>query len=100
MKIRGKVTQEDNEPLEFVTIRISGTSIGTMSGLDGTYQLNAPDSDTIRITFSCIGYEEAKRRLVAVKDSAVVNVKMSLIPYSWAQWRLQTIRSRPGKCRI
>ncbi len=77
VKIRGKVTQEDNEPLEFVTIRISGTSIGTMSGLDGTYQLNAPDSDTIRITFSCIGYEEAKRRLVAVKDSAVVNVKMS-----------------------
>lgn len=77
IKIRGKVTQEDNQPLEFVTIRITGTSIGTMSGLDGTYQLTAPDSDTIRITFSCIGYEESRRRLVGVSDSATVNVKMT-----------------------
>lgn len=77
VKIRGIVTQEDNEPLEFVTIRIVGTSIGTMSGMDGKYQLSAPESDTIRITFTCIGYDESVRRLVGVKDSAVVNVKMS-----------------------
>lgn len=77
VKIRGIVTQETNEPLEFVTIRIAGTSIGTMSGLDGRYTLSAPDSDTIKIIYTCIGYEESTRRLIGARDSAVVNVKMS-----------------------
>ena len=43
VKIHGKVTEDNNEPLEFVTVRIAGTAIGATSGLDGTYVLSAPE---------------------------------------------------------
>lgn len=76
VKIHGKITDEKNEPLEFVTVRVDGTMIGATSGLDGAYSLTAPDADTIRVTFACIGYKESKRRLIAPKDEVTLNVKM------------------------
>ncbi|MDE6655155.1 MAG: TonB-dependent receptor, partial [Muribaculaceae bacterium] len=97
VKITGMVTQEDNEPLEFVTIKIAGTSIGTMSGLDGKYSLSAPDSDTLRITFTCIGYAESKRKLVGVRDSATVNVKMTPSSISLGEVEVTEYRKQTGQ---
>ncbi len=77
VNIRGKVTQETNDPLEFVSVRVQGTTLGTMTSLEGFYQLSAPKADTIRLVFSCIGYEDATRRLINPSDSVTVNVKMS-----------------------
>ena len=45
VSIHGKVSDMDNQPLEFVTVRIAGTAIGTSTGLDGSYRLTAPQSD-------------------------------------------------------
>ena len=55
VKITGLVTDENNEPLEFASVRIDGTAIGSTTGLDGRYTISAPDADTIRVIFSCIG---------------------------------------------
>ncbi|MCM1452230.1 MAG: carboxypeptidase-like regulatory domain-containing protein [Clostridium sp.] len=75
--IHGKVTQEENEPLEFVTVRIEGTAIGAMSGLDGAYTLTTAEADTIRVTFTCIGYQQATRRLINPQGNVTLNVKMT-----------------------
>ena len=82
VKIAGLVTDENNEPLEFATIRIAGKQLGTTSGLDGKYTLNVPEADTIRVIFSCIGYEESTRRLIGAKKEATVNVKMTPATYT------------------
>ena len=82
VKISGLVTDENNEPLEFVTVKIAGKAVGTTSGLDGRYSLSAPEADTIRIVFSCIGYEESHRRLGDTSGSVTVNVKMSPATYA------------------
>ena len=82
VKIQGLVTDENNEPLEFVSIRIAGTAIGSTSGLDGKYTISAPNSDTIRVVFSCIGYEDSKRRFVNPQSDITLNVKMQ--PKSYA----------------
>ncbi len=76
VKIQGTVTDENNEPLEFVSIRISGTAIGATSGLDGKYSISAPDADTIRVVFSCIGYEDSNRKLLKPQGDVTLNVKM------------------------
>lgn len=76
IKISGKLTDENNEPLEFVSVRVAGTAMGAMSGLDGTYSLSAPDADTLRVTFTLIGYQEARRTLIKPKGDVTVNVKM------------------------
>lgn len=37
VRIHGKITDEKNEALEFVSVHVRGTAIGATSGLDGTY---------------------------------------------------------------
>ena len=54
--ITGKVTGTDGEPILGATIAIKGSTIGTISGMDGAYHLNIPanvNNDTI--VFSYIG---------------------------------------------
>ena len=52
VKITGMVTDENNEPLEFVSIRMGGTMTGATSGLDGKYELNVVAADTIKVIFT------------------------------------------------
>ncbi len=76
VKIHGKVIDQESQPLEFVTIRVAGTAIGTTSGLDGTFKLSAPQTDTITVVFTCIGYEELRRQLIDPKGDLALNVRM------------------------
>lgn len=76
VKIQGQVTDENNEPLEFASVRVFGTLMGATTGLDGSYSLTVPANDTIRLTFSYVGYKESRRRLLEPKGTVTVNVKM------------------------
>ena len=82
VKISGVVTDSENEPLEFVTVKIKGTAIGTITEAGGRYSLTAPEADTIRVIFSCIGFEESKRRLIDASGEVTLNVKMSPASYA------------------
>lgn len=78
VKLHGKVVDAENSPIEFVTVRIDGTAIGTNTGLDGTYKLSAPTpaNDTLTVVFSCIGYDELRRQLINPKGDLALNVRM------------------------
>ena len=52
--VTGKVTDEDNVGLPGVTIKIEGTTTGTISDLDGNFKLTANSDDVLEI--SSIGY--------------------------------------------
>ena len=66
IKISGKVTDETNNPIEFATVRIQGTALGTATNDKGEYELSVADTDTLMVIFSCIGYEEVKRRYLSL----------------------------------
>ncbi len=78
IKIHGKITDADNQPVEFVTVRIGGTAIGTTSGLDGDYSLTCPVADTITVHFSCIGYRDAKSTLIDPSPDVTLNMRLQL----------------------
>ena len=96
VKIQGKITDEKNEPLEFVSVSIKGTAIGATSGLDGSYTISAPEADTLRLVFVCIGYKEANRRLIAPKGDVTVNVKMEPVHYTLEGIEVTDIRKQTG----
>lgn len=96
VKIHGKVTGAENEPLEFVSIRVVGTAIGAMTDIDGNFSLSTPQADTIRVTFVCIGYQTSNRRLINPKGDATLNVKMEPIHYDLQGVEVTDYRKQTG----
>lgn len=76
IRLHGVVTDEANEPMEFVSVRVVGTAIGATTDIKGAYSLNIPAADTLRIRFTFVGYEDVNRRLLDAKGEVTLNVKM------------------------
>ncbi|MDE7375431.1 MAG: TonB-dependent receptor [Muribaculaceae bacterium] len=95
--ITGRVTQEENEPLEFATVRVAGTALGATTGLDGRFSITAPEADTIVVVFSCIGYEEVKRHLYDAKDTVTLNVKLTPAEYALEGIEVTEFRRQTGQ---
>lgn len=96
VKISGLVTDENNEPMEFASVRIDGTAIGATTGLDGRYAISAPAADTIKVVFSCIGYEDSSRRLIDPDSSVTLNVKLTPKSYSLQGVEITEIAKQTG----
>ena len=76
ISISGKVTDEKEAPIEFATIRVVGTAIGTNSNLKGEFSLSVAQCDTLLVEVSCIGYASIKRQYVKPKGKITLNAKL------------------------
>ncbi len=76
VKISGKVIDNEDKPVEFATVRIASTAIGTNTDLQGLYQLTVAPRDTIDIIFSCIGFKTVNHKLIKPQGELTVNVRM------------------------
>lgn len=96
VKIHGKVIDNDNKPLEFATVRIAGTAIGTNTNLNGDYSLTAAEQDTLNIVFSCIGYKEEKRQLVNAKGDVIINMRMLKVTRELEEVQVTEFKKQTG----
>lgn len=94
--IRGIVSGADRQPIEFATVRIAGSALGTNTGLDGSYRIVVPAADTIDVVFSCIGYREVKRRLIDAKGELTVNVMLQPAAKEIGEVEVTEIRKQTG----
>lgn len=76
VKISGKIRDQEDKPIEFATVRIGGTAVGTNTNLEGGYMLSIAPRDTLELIFTAIGYRSVKRTLVDAKGDITLNVKM------------------------
>src|SRR5690606_17510568 len=67
--VSGKVTDTAGEPIPGVTVSVEGSTIGTVTALDGNYSLNAPENTIL--VFSFIGYQTQK---IQVAGQSIINV--------------------------
>lgn len=73
--VRGRVTDSSTgEALPGVNIAMKGTTIGTISDLDGGYSLNVPDPNGT-LVFTFIGYKNIE---VEVQGRSVIDVRLVL----------------------
>lgn len=70
--IRGTVTDEAGSPLPGVTVVVQGTTLGTVTSVDGVYQLDVPASANT-LVFSYIGM---LRQPVEIGTQTSINVTM------------------------
>lgn len=72
--ITGKVTDETGEPLAGVNIVMKGTTIGTMTDVDGKYVISVSDNATT-LVFSYIGYSKTE---ATIGGRSVIDITMQL----------------------
>lgn len=76
VKISGKVVDNEDKPVEFATVRIAGTSVGTNTDLKGMYSLSVASADTVKVIFSCIGFKTVNHQLIKPKGELTLNVRL------------------------
>ena len=69
--IRGRVVDQNGQPVASVLVNVKGTNRAVSTGEDGTYQIEAKKGDVL--AFSLIGFDKAS---VTVGDRAEVNLTM------------------------
>jgi TonB-linked SusC/RagA family outer membrane protein len=73
--VSGKVISADDEqPLPGVNVILKGTTIGTVTDIEGNYRLSAVPSEGGTLVFSFIGYASKE---VAVAGQSVINVTLT-----------------------
>jgi TonB-linked SusC/RagA family outer membrane protein len=72
IKVTGKVTGENGEPLSGVTVSVKGAGAATSTDNNGTFTITVPEKGTLVFTY--IGYQSQE---VAVNGQAVINPKLT-----------------------
>lgn len=80
-KITGIVMNEENMPLEFVSVAIEGTATGTITNNAGYFLLRVPADTEITLVFSYIGYDQ-RRLSVRTEQGESRNFNIFLQPSS------------------
>jgi TonB-linked SusC/RagA family outer membrane protein len=72
--IRGVVTDEKGDPMPGVSVSLTGTQIGAVTDIKGSYTLNIPDNTAATtLTFSFLGYA---KQVVAIGGKTNISVSM------------------------
>jgi hypothetical protein len=66
--LKGRVFDEDNNPVVLANITLAGTTSGTMTDNTGEFEYRIPDQQKLTITFSCIGYKSKEIELTLSKN--------------------------------
>ncbi|MFC4874216.1 SusC/RagA family TonB-linked outer membrane protein [Negadavirga shengliensis] len=72
IEVSGKVTTQDGEPIPGVAVSVAGTTVGTITDIDGNYALVVPEDATLVISY--IGYATQR---IQVGSRTVINITMA-----------------------
>jgi len=96
--LKGVVLDEENKPIIGASIRIGGTSFGTVSDMNGKFHLNVPQRNTGKIEASFIGYEKFEMPIsndsttvIQLKPNNLALNEVDVIGYGAKKLKLPTI---------
>lgn len=94
--LSGVVSDQARQPVEFATVRIAGTALGTNTDEKGAWRLTLAEADTVDVIFSCIGYTEVKRRLINPEGEVRLNVMLQPAAQEIGEVEISEIRKQTG----
>lgn len=69
--VRGRITDENGQPLQGVSVRLKGSSSGISTDADGSFSMEAPENSVLEISF--IGYVSQE---VSFKKGETINLQL------------------------
>lgn len=73
MQVKGTVTAPDGSGIPGVNIAIKDTGGGTITDIDGNYNIQVPDASAV-LVFSYVGFESQE---IAVGNNSTINIELS-----------------------
>jgi TonB-linked SusC/RagA family outer membrane protein len=73
IEIHGRVVNQQGQPLQNVSVLITGTQTGTTTNSEGRFTINAPDDKNIVLEISSVGYQTKK-----IKVEGQIEIKVTL----------------------
>lgn len=74
--LKGRVIDEQNEPVSFCFVRVEGHAKGTTADIDGKYTLSFNSADSVVVIYSMVGYRTRRRVLKKPQGALTLNVVM------------------------
>lgn len=95
--LKGRVIDEQNEPVSFCFIRVEGQMKGTTADADGKYSLSFNSADSVAITYSMIGYRTRRRVLKNPQGTLTLNVVMYDSSMDMTEIEIKELRRQMGQ---
>ena len=73
---KGRITDENHNPVEVASVGVQGEAKGTVADLNGYYTLTCESKDSLTLIYSMVGYQTRKRTFKNPTDTLVVNVML------------------------
>ena len=82
---KGRITDENHNPVEVASVGVQGEAKGTVADLNGYYSLTCESKDSVTLIYSMIGYQTRKRTFANPTDTLIVNVMLPSMNISLQQ---------------
>ncbi len=80
--IKGKVTDDKQQPIEIANVKAEGQAAGTITDLKGRYIFTCESNDSLVIVYSMLGYQTRKKTFKSPTDTITVNVVLPAMDYT------------------
>ncbi len=102
LHITGNVTDEKNQPLEYVNVLIKGSTRGTSTDKNGFFELSVPEKDTVIVLFSYVGFSEEERKIVfnGKKREFKLSVTLKEISIDLEAYSVQGFRKQSSSVEV
>ena len=74
--LKGKVTDENQDPLELATVTVTPALNVTFTNLKGEYKMTVPTADSVVVKFSMVGYKTKTRVLRKPKGVQTLQIQL------------------------
>ncbi len=77
-QIKGKVVDQQNEPIVGATVFEAQQNKGTITDIDGLFQLNNIPDGEINIKVSCLGFQNYLEKMFLKDTTVQMNIKLKV----------------------
>ena len=86
VQLKGRVVDENQEPVSLCVVRVEGQATGTTANMDGQYSLSFRSADSVVILYSMFGYESRRRVLKKPQGKLTLNIVMHTASKENGMW--------------
>lgn len=90
--LSGRVLDDEQTPLAFVTVKVANQMAGATTDLDGKYKFTFHTADTVVITYQMMGFQKRTKKLIRPQGKLTLNIVMQPMNIGLGEVTVQDIR--------